>query len=151
MVITIYDIKHKIIPDTLVVAFGFMSFLSMFVNSSGVGSLLAHPALLDMCAGVILALPFALIWYFSGGRAMGLGDSKLIIGIGFMLGLSRGTAALMLAFWIGSVVSLLVMFLNHKKVTLKTEIPFAPFLVIGTILAFFFNIGVFQIASFFSS
>ena len=31
---------------------------------------------------------------------MGLGDSKLMIGIGFLLGLSGGATAILLAFWI---------------------------------------------------
>ena len=150
IVITGYDIKHKIIPDVLVYTYALVSFLSIYVNSSGVGNLFIHPSWLDVASGFILALPFALIWLISRGRAMGLGDAKLILGIGFMLGLSRGVSAVMLSFWIGSVVGIIALLLHHKKISMKTEIPFAPFLVIGTLIAFFCNIGITQLVSLFT-
>ena len=93
MVIAIYDIKHKIIPDALVWIFVAAAFILMFVGTD------AHPfvmpSVLHLLAGPILALPFALLWYVSHGEWMGLGDAKLILGIGWMLGLSYGLTALM--------------------------------------------------------
>jgi hypothetical protein len=70
-VISVYDFRHKIIPDKLVYVFALISFLSIFVNSSGVGSLFIKPTLMDISVGPLLALPFALIWLLSKGKWMG--------------------------------------------------------------------------------
>jgi prepilin signal peptidase PulO-like enzyme (type II secretory pathway) len=80
---------------------------------------------------------------------MGLGDAKLMLGIGWMLGLFMGLAAIILAFWIGAIISLCIMFIYRKKINMKTEIPFAPFLILGTLIAFLFSLDVFSLASLF--
>ena len=81
--------------------------------------------------------PFALIWLVSRGKWMGLGDAKLMVGIGFLLGMSSGIVALLFSFWIGAIVSIGLLGyaqLSHHKMSLKTEIPFGPFLVLSTII-----------------
>lgn len=150
IVISVYDLRHKIIPDQLVFLFISISFISMFINYSGVGHFFTLPSLASLIAGPILALPFALIWYFSKGRLMGLGDGKLILGIGWLFGLSSGLATVILSFWIGTIVSLSIMFLSKKKMGMKTEIPFAPFLIISILITFLFNIDVFSLSRLFN-
>lgn len=150
IVISVYDLRHKIIPDKLVFVFIFFSFLSIFINFSGNGSLLTLPSLTDLIAGPIIALPFAALWYFSKGKLMGLGDGKLILGIGWLLGLSMGLCAVMLSFWIGTVVSLFLMLVLKNKLNMKTEIPFAPFLILGAFITFLFSLNIFSLTSLFS-
>ena len=63
---------------------------------------------------------------------MGLGDAKLSISLGWMLGLGMALSAIVVAFWTGAVVGIgLIIF--SKKHGMKTEVPFAPFLVLGTV------------------
>lgn len=152
IVISVYDLRHKIIPDKLVFIFIIISFLSIFVNPYPFGSIFALPSWIALISGPLLALPFVLLWYFSKGRLMGLGDGKLVLGIGWMLGLSQGFFAVILAFWIGAIVSLSLMILskNKKKMNMKTEIPFAPFLIIGLLVTFFFNFDIFSLMKLFS-
>jgi prepilin signal peptidase PulO-like enzyme (type II secretory pathway) len=132
MVITIYDIKHKIIPDPLVYIFIAAAFILMFIGTD------AHPfvipSVLQLLAGPILALPFALLWYVSHGEWMGLGDSKLILGIGGLLGLSYGLTALALAFWIGAIVSIIYMAVAYRSFKHGLQIPFGPYLILGLYL-----------------
>lgn len=142
IVISVYDLRHKIIPDPLVFMFILASFFSIFVNTTGLGHLFIWPSYLNLMSGIILALPFVLLWYFSKGRLMGLGDGKLIIGIGWLLGFSAGLFALILSFWIGTVISLALIYLSKNRMNLKTEIPFAPFLITSTLLTFFLNLSV---------
>lgn len=156
IVIGVYDIRHKVIPDKLVYLYAFISFLSIFVNTLGYGSLFVLPSLSHIIAGPIIALPFALIWYLSGGKWMGLGDAKLMLGLGFMLGLPLGASSLVLAFWIGAIVGLFIMFFSRHlpdgkvgKISMKTEIPFAPFLIISAFIVFLFNLDIFALASIF--
>ncbi|MEI7688599.1 MAG: prepilin peptidase [Candidatus Nomurabacteria bacterium] len=149
IVISVYDLRHKIIPDILVYLFSFISFLSIFISHSIFGSLFIKPDFSSLIAGPLLALPFALIWFVSKGKWMGLGDAKLMLGIGWILGIYQGLAAIILAFWIGSIISLTFMYISKKKINMKTEIPFAPFLILSLLIVFLFNINVFSLSALF--
>jgi len=144
IVISIYDIRHKIIPNDLVYLFSGLALLMclhMWMYAD------AEHVLLDLSAGPILALPFALLWLISQGRWIGLGDAKLALGIGFMLGLVHGISAIVLAFWMGAAWSIVALLLSKKRLTMKSEIPFGPFLVIGTLIIFLFGWDVIGISS----
>jgi len=154
--ISVYDLRHKIIPDALVflfVGFSFLKGLFDFLDFgnwdlSGIWNLEFG---IWLAAGPLIALPFFLLWFFSRGRWMGFGDVKLALGIGWFLGLALGTYALLWSFWIGGAFSLGALllkyilsslegksslFLRLKGLTIKSEIPFGPFLVLGTAVAF---------------
>jgi len=169
LAIAFYDIRHKIIPDAFVYTFIAFSFLNVFrflsfdnldlFVLSRIGE--AWEFGVWLIAGPILATPFALLWLISRGRWLGLGDAKLTAGIGWLLGLSSGVAALILAFWIGAFVGVILLALNSstngihrlfprlKRFTMKSEIPFAPFLIFGTFLVFFYDISFADIQSLF--
>jgi prepilin signal peptidase PulO-like enzyme (type II secretory pathway) len=150
VVIAVYDTRHKVIPDMLVYVYAIVAFLSIFVNTSSLAlPLFIHPTLTALLAGPVCALPFALLWVVSKGRWIGLGDAKLILGIGWMLGLSAGFAALTLAVWIGSIIGLAIMFFSKHTMTMKTQIPFAPFLILGTAITFFWGIDFISLAHIF--
>lgn len=145
MVIFVYDLKHKIIPDGIVYAFMILSFASsLWLFIEGVSWV---PTLLS---GPVVALPFILIWAISMGRWMGFGDAKLALGIGWFLGVSGGYTAVILAFWIGALVGLILIFSNAGKVGMKSELPFAPFLIIGIAIVFFANLHFGDLLNFFS-
>ncbi len=149
MVIAVYDIRHKIIPNSFVYAFILLSFISLTLTSD--------VQLVDWLAGPILFLPFAGLSFFSKGEWMGFGDSKLAWGIGWLLGLYAGVSAVILAFWMGAVWGLGLIALSHikkllpikKAFTMKSEIPFGPFLVLGIFLVFFFGIDAFSLVQVF--
>ena len=86
---------------------------------------------------------------------MGLGDAKLALGMGWFLGLVSGVSAVIFGFWIGAAVSVLLLIgqklnLAGKKLTIKSEIPFAPFLILGLLAVFFFDFDVVSFVSLFS-
>jgi prepilin signal peptidase PulO-like enzyme (type II secretory pathway) len=144
VVIVVYDIKHKIIPDGLVYTFAALGLLRVFIFVPVTPAVSFYTALL---AGPILFLPFFLLWFISDGRWIGLGDGKLALGIGWMLGLGLGLSAIVLSFWIGAIVSIgLMLFLElklkGKHLTMKSEIPFAPFLIVGFAIVYFLSIDV---------
>jgi len=150
--IGVYDIKHKIIPNKLVYIFISVAFLRVasisLINIFVLGDSFVS-AIPNLLSGPIVALPLFLIWFLSNGRAMGFGDVKLALGLGWMLPLWGALASLMISFWIGGIVGVALLFLFSKKITMKTEVPFAPFLISGTIVAFFFNINFFSFLEFF--
>lgn len=148
--ITVYDIKHKIIPDGAVIFFGLLSLskiaLDYFLMTSTPEEIKTH-LIWFLVAGPALALPLFLIWLISRGRWMGLGDPKLVLGIGWFLGPVMGLSAVILAFWTGAVYGLILLVLSKfswpgLKIDGKTEVPFAPFLILGFLLVYFFNIDV---------
>jgi len=142
LIITIYDIKHKIIPDALVYTFAAIAFAKLFISPE---LTLMLPSLSDALAGPILALPFALMWLLSKGAWMGFGDAKLVLGIGWVLGLLPGVSAIVLAFWIGAIFSLIWMYVVMRKFKARYEIPFGPYLILGMYLVLFFGIRIIEL------
>ncbi|MEK7118538.1 MAG: prepilin peptidase [Patescibacteria group bacterium] len=152
LAITAYDLRHKIIPDRFVLYFTLLGGLRLLfrwrfglLSASFVPFLGSFvPVWVDILAGPLLALPFAMLWFFSGGRAMGLGDAKLAFGLGWFLGFSGGISAVILAFWTAFFPSLYLLFLSRKRFTMKSKIPFAPFLIFGALLVFAGGIDILQ-------
>lgn len=148
--ITVYDFKHKIIPDGLVITFGVLALLKLltdfFMMPGTPGEIKSH-LLWYLMAGPVLALPLFLIWLFSKGRYMGLGDPKLVLCLGWFLGPIMGLSALILAFWSGALYGLALMLLSKfhwhgLKIDGKTEVPFAPFLILGFLVVYFFGVDI---------
>lgn len=141
IVIATYDIKHKIIPDILSVILGILAFIGLFFFKDYVFSV--HlPTLFEFLSGLIIATPFALLWLVSRGTWMGLGDAKLAVGLGYLFGIWGALSGIVLAFWIGAFISIILVIFS-KKYGMKSEIPFAPYLVLGVILMFFLNLSLF--------
>jgi len=150
--ITTYDLRHKIIPDEWVYLFSGLAFVRLF--ASGVDWQW------NLVAGVALLAFFGGLWFVSRGKWMGFGDAKLALGIGFFLGLEPSLSAMMLAFWTGAALGLFLIAIEHfrlpsrqrrqnslgdggaKPSTFGREIPFAPFLTLGTALVYFANLHV---------
>ena len=150
VVIAVYDLRHKIIPDGLSFVLGILAFAGLFLfSNSGLpaqaGFYLHLPSILEFSSGPLIALPFYLFWLVSSGTWMGLGDAKLAIGLGWLLGLSRALSGVVLAFWIGAIVGLFLVILGKKKYKMKSEIPLAPYLVLGAFLAFIFELHLFGV------
>ncbi len=144
--IFVYDLRHKIIPDLFSFGFVFVALIGLVALEGR--ALLSYPGLLDLLAGPVLFVPFWALWAVSRGQWIGLGDGKLALGIGWFLGLVSGLSAIILAFWIGAVVSVLLMgvgrvFQNSpgplRHLGLKSEVPFGPFLIIATLVQFIFH------------
>ena len=139
LAITAYDLRHKIIPNQLIypaIVLGLISQIvaTLAVTSSFGGWTANAPNLL---AGPIFFSFFALLWLVSDGKWMGFGDAKLVLAIGWLLGLSAGFAALLYGFWAGALVGIALLFVRRPYFTMKQEIPFAPFLIFGFFLASF--------------
>jgi leader peptidase (prepilin peptidase)/N-methyltransferase len=173
IVITVYDLRTKLIPDRFSYTFAALALILLVVTSiASCGTAHCPLPTADLLAGPLLFLPFWALWKVSDGRWIGLGDGKLALGIGWYLGLAGGGSAIMLAFWIGAVVSLALIAYqrvqvafasSHKAptlnptpgssnttsqlspITLKSEIPLGPFLVLGVLLEYVFAVQVFSV------
>ncbi|KKQ76895.1 MAG: hypothetical protein A3F20_04290 [Candidatus Zambryskibacteria bacterium RIFCSPHIGHO2_12_FULL_39_21] len=153
LLISIYDLKHFIIPDSFLIYFFIFSFLYIILNANSI----TH----SFVAGLVLALPFLLIFLISKGTWFGFGDVKYILVLGFFLGLAQGLSAVILSFWIGATFALLALSLKKliphinlplfkNNFTIKSEIPFGPFLSLGIIISFYLSADLFQIHELFN-
>lgn len=90
-------------------------------------------ALLGACTGFVVLLAIHLL---SGGK-MGMGDVKLYLSIGAMLGPLLSVESLLLSSIAGSVFGLLMRMTGLLK---KREyMPFVPFITVGVIVTFFYG------------
>ena len=152
VLITAYDLRHTIIPDEWSYAFAFFAFIaaSSFAIGSGWMGVIAL-----IIAGPLCALPLFALWLVSHGRWMGLGDAKLALGIGFLLGQGAGLFAVFFAFVVGAVVSVCILLpyayvRSHIGITrlgagvggftMKSEVPFGPFLIASTLMVWLLSI-----------
>ncbi len=127
VIITMIDYEHKIIPDRIT--------LPGIVLGFGAGWYLAGPinSLLGFLLGGGL---FYLLAVLSRG-GMGGGDIKFIAAAGALLGWQKVLLVIVLGATLGSIVGLALMVVQNKD--RKTQIPFGPFLAVGTLIAIFFG------------
>ncbi len=110
----VYDFRHTIIPDAWVWSFNALALFSVFLSTLWSGPRLPDIGV-SVLAGPIVAAPLFALWLVSRGRWMGLGDAKLALGIGWLLGPFDGIAALLLAFIIGAIVGIALIALSSFK------------------------------------
>jgi len=130
IVIFVYDLKKYLIPDEML----YPAIIIAIIYRAFDSPLNFKMTLL----GVLIAVGFLGIIYLLGkGKWMGFGDVKLAILLGLVTPFPLVIITIFLAFLIGSVVGLIMVSLKQKK--LKSEVPFAPFLIIGLYLSIFFG------------
>lgn len=149
------DLRLQIIPDQSNVLIGIVGIILCAFYATGLvayqpftgpyATMLGLPnspiisSLLGAGFGLVF---FGGIVFLTRGRGMGLGDVKLAIPMGILLGWPDALIAFASAFIIGTVVSLAM--LLKRKATMKAMIPFGPFLVIGLFVAVFFGEKILQ-------
>ena len=136
IIIFVFDLKHYLIPDKIIhPALVLSLFYQLFKiwnfshwNFFGISNLFL---------GILPSLFFLTVVLISKETWMGWGDFKLSILMGLILGWPKIIPALFFSFFVGSIFGIFLIIL--KKKSLKSEIPFAPFLVSGTIFSLFFG------------
>ena len=153
LAIAVYDFRHKIIPDGLVYTFIGVSLVKV-LYFTGFSHILSYPFYLDLLTGPILFLFFYILWAVSRGRWIGFGDAKLALGVGWFMGFYASISAIILSFWLGAIISLILVALGKlnflpKKLTIKSEVPFAPFIILSVLVEYFVHFDFFSLKSLF--
>jgi len=130
VIIFVYDSRHFIIPDKVLFPAIIISLIYL---------VLSYPVSVanHVLSALGASLFFLVIVLFTRGKGMGMGDVKLAILIGLLLGFPKVVASLFFAFLIGAIIGIGLILL--KKKTLKSEVPFGPFLIIGIYIALFYG------------
>ncbi len=156
LIISVYDAKTKEMPNGfnllyILACLGFLGVSLFAYNGISDPNLLITLSKYLLAAAVSFAIFFAL-YFFSHETWMGGGDAKFIFGTGLLLGPAGTFLAIFLASVFGSIYGLSAIALKNllknkdsksrwfsKIKNLKSEIPFGPFLALGTYLGFVFG------------
>lgn len=137
LALVLYDLVHQILPPALLIPFvvvsgatGFLSASSTFLNTAIIAFL--------------IALALALIHVVSGGRAMGLADAPFALGCALLTGPAALTG-FVFSFWIGAAIGIIVLLQRPVGSRMRVEVPFAPFLAAGFLLAYFTQWNLFAL------
>jgi leader peptidase (prepilin peptidase) / N-methyltransferase len=128
--VLVIDWEHQLIPDEAVyLVLGLM----LLVLLGGRYDLL----FVNLIAGLGLGAFLLVVHVLTRGNGMGLGDVKLAVASGAVLGPIYGVIWMFLAFVIGSIVGILLILIGKAK--LGSKIAFGPFLVLSFILVLCFG------------
>ena len=121
--LSFYDLKYRELPDWWHLLPVFLYVAAWLFGYQPI------PIRESIFAVLILAAVFGLI-YVVRKDAIGLGDIKLILVCALYLG--RGCAGMLVRGMAGAFVCSMALLL-FKKVTVKSELPFVPFLLLGAL------------------
>ncbi len=130
-----YDFRQKIIDSHFLYIFGAFAVTEMFLRSR----LNLSQIVWDLASSFAIALFFYLMWRISSGRWMGRGDADLAFFTSLFLGFYLNIIGLLISFWVGGVLGIILLLFKGKKYSLKSEIPFGPFLALGTFIVWFLS------------
>ena len=136
IIVFFIDLENFIIPDTL--NFSIMG-LALFKNFlPNFNTSLIHEINQSIIGGMVGYISIWLIIYlykiFKKIDGMGLGDAKLMAGIGFLF----GWQSIPFVLFVSSILGLIfvVPSLIKKQKTMRTEIPFGPFIIVACLIYF---------------
>ena len=130
--VVLYDLRHTIVPmmPTLIfIALAFLFRLLLMPDPRGYGLAL-------LVAGLVGGV-FLLFYTLSWGRAMGLGDAPMALGLSLLVGPALAVPGVLFSFWIGALYGIVVLVSTPRGHRMGIEVPFVPFLALGFLLAYF--------------
>jgi len=122
------DLDQRLLPDELTLP---VIPVALVLDVVG-GNPLVGTALVPALA-VAVVVPLSL-WLMSvpfGAGAFGIGDVKLLAGVGLMLGFIRTVTGLLSGLLAAGVV--LAVLLATRRIGRRTYVPFGPFLIVGAL------------------
>ena len=138
LIIFFIDLKHYIIPNSLTYSMMILGFFKSFdPNLDPI-----FPDFLNSLIGGLLG--YGIIWsiiyfyrQFKKKEGMGLGDAKLFAVIGFWF----GWISIPFVVFLSSIIALLSVLpdLLRSSKKLSSQIPFGPFIILGTIIYLVFQ------------
>lgn len=165
IILAFIDIHHMILPDKLVIIAAALGLIYILIPESILApertavidgitykiALGARPAfgfglgisgipyadrILDALLGAVAGGGIFWIIALATRGNMGGGDIKLMAALGLWFGLKGNAMIFLLAFVIGSVISLIIIRVKHANG--KTKVPFGPFIILASFITLFF-------------
>lgn len=136
VVLTVIDLEYKLLPNKIVFPTFIAGWIALVIAALAGGE---PSRLIDGAIGAAIFGGFFFLVAFVYPAGMGGGDVKLAFVLGTFLGYAGGPGIVLvgmfLSFLIGAVVGIIVM--KATGGDRKKQVPFGPFLAVGTVLALF--------------
>ena len=141
IIIFFIDLKHYIIPNVLTFSLMVIGFVKSFdPNLNPI-----FPNFINSLIGGIFGylIIWSIIYFYKQVRnkeGMGLGDAKLLSAIGFWF----GWISIPFVIFLSSIIALLFVIpsLMKKSKKLSSQIPFGPYIIIGTLIYLIFESNI---------
>jgi leader peptidase (prepilin peptidase)/N-methyltransferase len=129
------DLDQRLLPDELTIP---VIPLALVFALSGRNPLLGG----DLLPSIAFAIGVPVVLFVAslpfGDGAFGLGDVKLLIGVGLMSGLERAFTGLLAGLFASGLV--LALLLATRRIGRRSFIPFGPFLIFGALWGIFVRV-----------
>ena len=126
------DLDQRLLPDELTLPIIPVALLlDAFGRNPLVGTELVPALLIATIVPIglyVASIPF-------GEGAFGMGDVKLLVGVGLMTGFSRALTGILAGLIVAGVI--LALLLATRRIGRRTYIPFGPFLIFGAVWGIF--------------
>ncbi len=141
IIIFFIDLKHYIIPNVLTFSLMVIGFVKSFdPNLNPI-----FPNFINSLIGGIFGylIIWSIIYFYKqviNKEGMGLGDAKLLSAIGFWF----GWISIPFVIFLSSIIALLFVIpsLMKKSKKLSSQIPFGPYIIIGTLIYLIFESNI---------
>ncbi len=142
ILVIVIDLENKLILDVVTFPATALAVLGSFVVTAAENTW--QLSLVGAAVGLIVFYIFYGIGRLAfGPGALGLGDVKLSMALGAMLGFHRIFFALILAILLGGAVSLLIILVN-RRINTRTYLPYGQYLAAAGIVMLIWGVQVFQ-------
>ena len=125
------DLDQRLLPDELTLP---VIPVALVYALSGQNPFVGHALVLAVVAAVVIPLVLYLPSIPFGAGAFGMGDVKLLVGVGLMSGGEPPLGGGRVRRWSSPGVVLLIL-LATRRIGRRTYVPFGPFLIVGALWA----------------
>jgi prepilin signal peptidase PulO-like enzyme (type II secretory pathway) len=135
IILAVYDLRWYLLPDKVLLPIMIPAIAILIGDAVSARSLEALWK--PLAAAAIFGGAFYAIAAVSKGKWMGGGDIKLAFIMGLLLGLKKTALAMLVAFNLAAIVGVALIMMRRKQ--RSDVIPFGPFLILGTFIAYLFG------------
>ena len=129
------DLDQRLLPDELTLP---IIPLALLLDVTGRNPLVGGELLAAVLIAVIVPFGLYLASVPFGAGAFGMGDVKLLVGVGLMSGLVRTFSGLLAGLLAAGLV--LALLLATRRIGRRTFVPFGPFLIFGALWGIFVRV-----------
>ncbi len=126
---TVTDLRERLIYDRVIIVGSLFALIFCIWFQEG-------PWWEYLLTGLGAAFILATIAILTGGRAIGGGDIKLFGMIGLMMGFEKFFYIFLFSHVIAAVFMIIIRLIQRRKIEMRSEFPFAPFILAGTLLTY---------------